>query len=97
MTFIQTISFSTNRMDEMQTMMDRWDEEQSEPAPGFVGTKILKDRDNDNAFMVIAEFDSYETAMENSNRPETDAFAKQMGELTDGPPTYGNYDVVAEQ
>ena len=34
--------------------------------------------------MVIAEFESYELAMENSARPETDAFAKQMAELSDG-------------
>jgi hypothetical protein len=32
--------------------------------------------------------------MENSARPETDAFAKKMSELVDGPVTYGNYDVV---
>jgi len=47
--------------------------------------------------MVIAEFDSYELAMENSARPETDAFAKKMGELVDGAITYGNYDVIDEQ
>jgi quinol monooxygenase YgiN len=97
MTFIQTISFSTGRMDEMQKLMQRWDQEQADPAPGFRGLKILKDRDNENAYMVIAEFESYEQAMENSNRPETDAFAKEMGTLTDGPMTYGNYDEVTER
>jgi len=97
MTFIQTISFSTSRIDEMQKLMERWDQEQSEPAPGFRGLKLLKDRDNENAYLVIAEFENYELAMENSNRPETDAYAKEMGELTDGPMTYGNYDVIAEQ
>jgi quinol monooxygenase YgiN len=97
MTFIQTISFSTGRMDEMQKLMERWDQDQSEPAPGFRGLKILKNRDSENAYMVLAEFENYDLAMENSNRPETDAFAKEMGELTDGPMTYGNYDVIAEQ
>src|SRR5437773_9620269 len=38
-------------------------------------------------------FDSYELAMENSNRPETHALARKMSELVDCPPTYGNYDV----
>jgi hypothetical protein len=46
--------------------------------------------------MVIAEFESYELAMENSARPETDAFAKKMAEMTDGPPTFGNYDLLHE-
>jgi quinol monooxygenase YgiN len=97
MTFIQTISFSTGRMDEMQKLMERSDQDQADQAPGLRGLKILKDRDNENAYMVIVEFENYELAMENSNRPETDAFAKEMGELTDGPMTYGNYDVTTEQ
>ena len=46
--------------------------------------------------MVVAEFDSYELAMENSARPETDAFARKMAELVDGPIAYGNYDVIGE-
>jgi quinol monooxygenase YgiN len=97
MTFIQTISFSSGRMEEMQKLMERWDQDRSEPAPGSRGIKILKDRDSENAYMVIAEFENYELAMENSNRPETDAFAKAMGELTDGPMIYGNYDLLSEQ
>jgi quinol monooxygenase YgiN len=97
MAFIQTISFSSSRFDEMQKLMDEWDAAQSEPSPGFIGTRLLRDRDRENAFLVIAEFESYETAMENSNRPETTAFAKRMGELTDGPPTYGNYDVLSSE
>ena len=44
--------------------------------------------------MVIAEFDSYELAMKNSARPETDAFAKNMAGLVDGEMVYGNYDVI---
>lgn len=35
--------------------------------------------------------------MENSNRPETGEFARRMGELLDGGPEYGNYDVIMEQ
>ena len=97
MTFIQTISFTTSRMDEMQTLMERWDQEQSGQAPGYRGIKILQDRDTANAYLLIAEFENYEVAMENSNRPETDAFAKEMGELTDSGVTYGNYDVIAER
>ena len=28
--------------------------------------------------------------------PETDAFAKQMAELSDGSPTFANYDLIHE-
>ena len=95
MNFIQTISFTTTRMDEMQKVMDSYGDE-PQARSGFLGAKVVKDRDNENAYMVIAEFESYELAMENSARPETDAFAKKMAEVTDGPPTFGNYDLVNE-
>lgn len=97
MAFLQTIAFSTSRIDEMVALSKRFREEHGSAAPGFRGTKILRDRERANSYMVIAEFDSYELAMENSNRPETDAFAKEMSELSDGPPVFGNYDVVHEE
>jgi hypothetical protein len=96
MGFIQTISFTTNRIEELQQMSDQYDQDNPN-AQGFRGVKILKDRDRENAYLIIAEFESYELAMENSNRPETDAFAKRMGELIDGVPAYGNYDVIGER
>jgi hypothetical protein len=67
-----------------------------DPGPGFVGLKVLKDRDRENSFLVIAEFESYDLAMQNSARPEVDAFNKEMMALADGPPTFGNYDVIDE-
>jgi heme-degrading monooxygenase HmoA len=97
MGFIQTIGFSTSKYDEMQTMMDEFDEQQGAQSPGFKGLKILKDRDHENRYLVVAEFESYELAMENSARPETDAFAKRMAALADGPPSFGNFDVVHEE
>lgn len=94
MAFVQTVSFTSSRADEIKALGDEYDSQQAGQAPGFRRSMILKDRDNDNAYMVVAEFESYELAMENSARPETDAFAKKMAELVDGPVTYGNYDVV---
>src|SRR5439155_26940624 len=94
MAFIQAISFTTSRIEEIKALGQAFDRDQAPSAPGFRGTRILKDRDRTNAYMVIAEFDSYELAMENSARPETDAFAKRMAELVEGEVTYGNYDVV---
>lgn len=96
MAFVQTISFATSRIDEISAMGDEYEREQGSQAPGYRSTRILKDRDRENAYMVVAEFDSYELAMENSARPETDAFARRMAELVEGPVTYGNYDVLGE-
>ena len=99
MNFVQTISFTTGRMDEMRTLMDDFgDESLADQAAnyGFVRTQVLKDRDRENGYVVVAEFTSFDKAMENSARPETDAFAKQMAELCDAPPTFGNYDLIDE-
>src|SRR5437867_7088401 len=97
MKFIQTISFTSGKMDKMKAMMDEYGSASKGDAPGFVRSAVLQDRERPNAYLVIAEFESYEQAMENSARPETDAMAKKMGELVDGKVTYGNYDVIAEE
>lgn len=97
MKFIQTISFTSSKMDEMKKVMDEYSSQSGGAAPGFIKSTVLKGRDRPNAYLVIAEFESYEQAMQNSARPETDAMAKKMGELVDGDVTYGNYDVLAEE
>lgn len=94
MGFIQTISFSTQRIEEMRALMAEFRAQQGDPPPGFRGSVLLKDRDAEKAYMVLAEFEDFDVAMENSGRPETDAFAKRMAELSEGPPTFGNFDVL---
>ncbi len=101
MTFVQTISFTTSKMEEMQKLMDDFSEANlagdRAASVGFVRTQVLKDRDRENAYMVVAEFATYEEAMQNSGRPETDAFAKAMGAMCDAPPVFANYDKVSEE
>jgi quinol monooxygenase YgiN len=97
MAFVQTIAFSTDRMDEMQALMDRSQQEQTDPSPGLVRITVAKDRDHEDRYMVIAEFESYELAMQNSARPETDAMAGEMAKLSKGPPSFGNYDVLSTE
>ena len=45
-------------------------------------------------YINLIEFESYDSAVENSNRPETSAFAARMVELCDGPPKFYNLDVM---
>lgn len=97
MTFVQTISFTTSNIEEIQKMSEEYRREQGDRAPGFRRNWVMKDRDNPNHYLISVEFDSYEKAMENSARPETDAFAKKMRELIDGEPEYGNYDLISEE
>jgi hypothetical protein len=55
------------------------------------------DRDNAGRYLQIVFFDSYESAMENSDLPVTQEFAQKMMALSDGPPTFHNLDVVEER
>ncbi|HEV2885602.1 MAG TPA: hypothetical protein VGX49_01710 [Jatrophihabitans sp.] len=91
--FIQIIQYSTSRIDEVQALAQERMAQQPESGSGIRGI-VSADRDHPNRYFVIVEFDSYEAAMENSNRPETTEFSKKMGALCDGPPTFHNLDVI---
>lgn len=90
--FVQIIEFTTSRIDEVRALLEGL---QSQRDMGTVlrGT-MTADRDRPNTYVNVVEFESYESAMENSNRPETSEFAAKMAELCDGPATFYNLDVL---
>ena len=90
--FVQVIQFSTTRFDEVEKLYDEM-QAQREAGTARRGT-MTADRDHPNQYVSVVEFDSYESAMENSRRPETSEFASRMAELCDGPPTFFNLDVL---
>lgn len=90
--FVQIIQFSTSRIDEVQAMGQEMAAQRGTDS-GSRGVAVA-DRDHPNQYAVIMEFESYEAAMENSNRPETTEFAAKMAALCDGPPTFTNLDVM---
>jgi len=92
MSFIQIIEYETDRPDEMWAIGEARAAEMGDPPPGFRLT-ITQDRDRPNTFLTIVEFPSYEMAMENSQRPETDAFARQMAALCTSGPHFRNLEV----
>ncbi len=88
--FVQIIEFKSARIDEIRAL---------EPPTSDGGSTVRRgtftaDRDRPDYYVSIIEFDSYESAMANSNRPETAAFAAQMAKLCDGPPKFYNLDVM---
>jgi hypothetical protein len=96
MTFVQVIEFQTSRVDEMKNLGDEW--EANAAASSTARRRVLcQDRDNPGRYFNIVFFDSYESAMENSNNPVTQEFAQKMTALADGPPTFHNFDVVEER
>ena len=92
--FIQIIEIQTSRFDEVEALgkeiRGRLDDgSSSSPLRGT----ITADRDRPGVYLNIVEFDSYDAAMENSNRPETGEFAARLAKLCDAPPTFRNLDV----
>jgi hypothetical protein len=89
--FIQIIEVQTSRFDELQALTDRY----REASAGNKARRstVTEDRDRPGTYINIVEFDSYESAMENSQRPETAQFAEQLAKLCDAPPTFRNLDV----
>ena len=98
--FIQIIEFRTSRWDELQALAQEFEDSRNQAAAsGASPTKIhvVGDRDDPGRFLNIVEFESYEAAMENSNRPETGEFAAFLAKLCDGPLTFRNLDVLREE
>ena len=96
MAFIQTIRFSTDRIDEMQQLQKEFE---AQAIPDYAPTRVrlCEDRDQQNSYVLIAEFSSYETAMLNSNDPRTQEISGRMMELATAPPTFLNLDVLSDQ
>jgi quinol monooxygenase YgiN len=90
--FIQIIELQTSRYDEVQALVDRYREQAGADSTALRST-VTADRDHANTYLNIVEFDSYEAAMANSNRPQTAEFAEQMAKLCDAPPSFRNLDV----
>jgi hypothetical protein len=94
--FVQVIEYRTSRIDEIQALAEQFRSSMPADVTAAAPRKITvtADRDREGYYVTIAEFDSYETAMENSKRPETTEFAARLAELCDGPPRFYNLDVI---
>jgi len=94
--FVQIIEYQTSRMEEVAAL-GRELRDQTANTPGVAkplrGT-ITADTDRPGYYLSIVEFESRETAMEASNRPETQEFFGRLSRLMEGPPKFYNLDVV---
>ena len=89
--FVQVIEYKTSRFDEVKAL----GESMRESDGGSLARRVTvtENRDKPGTYMTIVEFDSYESAMENSKRPETTQFSEQMMKLCDGAPTFYNLEI----
>jgi hypothetical protein len=94
MKFVQTIEFKSHQIDEVRKIFDEYDQS---AAIGFERSALCEDRGHPGSYLAIVQFSSYEEAMQNSARPETDEMASRMRELVDGEVVYLNLDVLEER
>ncbi|KLU09394.1 MULTISPECIES: hypothetical protein [Kocuria] len=95
MAFVQLIEFSTSKPEEVEKIVAEW-ERSSQGNRTARRVLSTQDRDDPNRYTHIVHFDSYESAMENSNLPETQEYARKLTELMDGEPVFRNLDVLEE-
>jgi hypothetical protein len=95
MAFVQVIEFRSSKIDEMRKVADEW--ESGDNAGTTQRVVLCQDRDDPGRYFTLAFFDSYDSAMENSNSPRTQEMSQKMMGLADGPPTFYNLDVLDDR
>jgi hypothetical protein len=73
MTFIQIVEMRSRDIDELRSLYERW-EQATEGTATLRGSILTQDRSDPHQVTIIAFFDSYEAAMQNSGLPETTAW-----------------------
>ena len=96
MSFVQIIDCRTKRVDEIREMDKKW--EASVAGQHTVRRQIVtQDRNDPERYLIFVFFDSYESAMQNSNLPGTQENAGKLATLLEAPPTFLDLDIIEEK
>lgn len=95
MTFVQVID---QRITDFESFMKAGQSWEEATAGKRTSRQLIvaRDRDDPDRYFTLVFFDSYDSAMENSALPETQATAAEMESLADGPPAFRNLEVLHE-
>ena len=96
MPFMQTLEIHTSKFDEMQALDEKW-RTATEGKRTLRRSILCRDRNDPNHYLVLAFFDSPESAAINSDLPETAAFASGTSALADSSIAFHDFDVVDDQ
>jgi hypothetical protein len=96
MAFIQVVELKTSKPDEMLALDAEW-EKATEGKRTARRSIVTRDRNEPSRHLIIVFFDSYESAMQNSELPETQEFAARWAELVEGPLAFHDLDVVDDR
>lgn len=95
MAFIQIIDTHTEDLDAVLKVDEQW-EAATEGKRTARRSIVCRDRNDPTHLQIVVFFDSYESAMENSNLPETQEFAQKWQAASVGGMTFYDLDVVAD-
>jgi hypothetical protein len=98
--FSQTITVRCDNPATLVELLAQWDHEQATTdIMGYMGTRLLADRENLGQYVIIADFgvidpdvSAADEAARNNARPETQAWAARLLEAVHGEPSYHHYD-----
>jgi hypothetical protein len=95
--FVQIIEYRTSKPDEIAALLEDFSAKREAEGEGPAPTRSIAcaDRDEPGRYFAIVEFESYEAAMENSQRADTTEMSEKMMALCDGPGKFYNLDLVA--
>jgi quinol monooxygenase YgiN len=96
MPFVQLMDMHTKKVDEIQRLETEW-EKATEGQRTLRRSIVCRDRNDPEHYVVIAFFDDYDSAMVNSNLPETAEFGQKQAALLDGPMQFTDLDVIDER
>ncbi|MEV0169861.1 hypothetical protein AB0I00_01865 [Streptomyces sp. NPDC050803] len=94
MKFVQIIDFETERLDEMEQLLEDARQRMAGQEGGPDHRILLKDRETPGRYLAVIEFASYEEAMRNNERPETAKLAEQLTALCTREPRFVNCDLL---
>jgi hypothetical protein len=95
MAFIQIMDMHSSKFDEIQKLDDEW-RHATEGKRTLQHSIVARDRKDPEHYVVLAFFESPESAMKNSNLPETSSFAEKIAALTSAPIQFTDFDVVVD-
>jgi quinol monooxygenase YgiN len=96
MAFVQILEFRTSNFEKVQALDDEW-RRATEGKRTLRRSIVARDRNDPHRYLVLAFFDSPESAATNSELPATTTFANQVSAIVDAPLAFQDLDIVEDQ
>jgi hypothetical protein len=93
--FIQIIEFRTSDIEAVRQVDEEW-RRATEGKRTARREVLTRDHSDPSRYFAIVYFDSFESAMENSARPETNAVSERYMQVTDGEPKFYDLEVIGD-